>query len=423
MNAELIAIGDELLLGQTLDTNSHWIARTLLSEGIAVKKMTVIADDPEEMRQMFQAAFRRSDVVLITGGLGPTHDDKTKEVLAQFFDLPIVFRNDILEQVRRVYQNKQLDFIETSREQAEFPEGAIPIPNSHGTAPGIWIERDGVVFAAMPGVPQEMKAMVSGWVLPRLVKLGLGPWTLIRTLHTWGMAEAALYEKLDNRQEVLEQAQLAFLPSYSGVKLRLTIESNSHEEAMIRLDKAEELIREKLGEHIFGSGESLTLEGGIGELLKERAMRVAVAESCTGGLLAKILTDTPGSSAWFERGFVTYTNEAKHELLGVPMELIEEHGAVSPEVAEAMAQGALENSRADVALAITGIAGPDGGTEEKPVGLVYIALAMEDRLLHRRYILDKQRDPNRQRSAAKALMMLLDELGERLDENGQPRLL
>lgn len=423
MNAELIAIGDELLLGQTMDSNSHWIAGTLLEEGIAVKRMTVIADDSEQMREIFQAAFRRSDVVLITGGLGPTHDDRTKEVLAQFFDLPIVFRNDILEQVRQVYKDKQLDFIETSRQQAEFPEGAIPIPNAHGTAPGIWIERDGVIFAAMPGVPLEMKGMVWNWVLPRLVKLGRGPWTLIRTLHTWGMAEAALYEKLDNRQEVLEQAHLAFLPSYSGVKLRLTVETNNREEGIKRLDAAEELIREKIDQHIFGSGESMSLERGIGELLKKQALRVAVAESCTGGLLAKQLTDTPGSSNWFERGFVTYSNEAKHEQLGVPMELIESHGAVSAEVAEAMASGALENSRADVALAITGIAGPDGGTEEKPVGLVYIALAMQDRVLHRRYVLDKERDANRQRAAAKALMMLLDEVGETVNENGEPRLL
>jgi nicotinamide-nucleotide amidase len=423
MNAELIAIGDELLFGQTLDTNSQWIARALSAEGIAVRRVSVVPDDSDVMREAFQAAFQRSDVVLITGGLGPTHDDQTKSVLANFFDLPIVFRNDILEQVRRIYEDKQLDFIETSREQAEFPEGAIPMPNSHGTAPGIWIERDGVVFAAMPGVPLEMRGMMRSFVLPRLIKRQIGPLTLTRTLHTWGLAEAALYERLDNRKQILEKAGLAFLPAYTGVKLRLTVEANSREEGGNRLDEAESLVRDKLNPWIFGVGEDLTLSKGVGELLKKRAMRIAVAESCTGGLLAKQITDTPGSSGWFERGFVTYSNEAKHELLDVSMELIEQHGAVSAEVAEAMAKGALEKSRADVALSITGIAGPDGGTEEKPVGLVFIGLATADDVIHRRYVLHKERDANRQRSAAKALMMLLDELNETTEEDGQERLL
>jgi len=423
MNAEIIAIGDEILLGQIQDTNSQWISRKLLAEGIAVKYISVIPDEPEEMRESFQRAFQRSDVVLITGGLGPTHDDHTKAVLAQFFDLPIVFRNDLLEQVREVYRAKQLDFIETSREQAEFPEGATPIQNRHGTAPGIWVERQGRVFAAMPGVPVEMRAMLAGYILPRLVKMHRGAVTLIRTIHTWGIAEAALYEKMDNRAEILEHTRLAFLPSYTGVKLRLTVESATPVEGSAELDKAEALVREKVQEHILGVGENVSLSGGVGQLLKRHALRVAVAESCTGGLLSKRFTDIPGSSAWFERGFVTYSNESKHEVLGVPMELIEEHGAVSGEVAEAMAAGALKNSRADIALSITGIAGPDGGTEEKPVGLVYFGYADENQVLHRRYVLDKEREANRERSAAKALMLLLDMLGQLETGEGEPRLL
>ncbi len=423
MNAEIIAIGDEILLGQIQDSNSRFIARTLLSEGITVRHISVIADDPDRIRESFQAAFQRSDVVLITGGLGPTHDDHTKEVLAKFFDLPIVFRNDLLEQVREVYQSKQLEFIETSREQAEFPEGATPIPNKHGTAPGIWVERQGHVFAAMPGVPLEMRAMVTGFVLPRLVKMHRGPVTLIRSIHTYGLAEAALYEKLDNRQQILEHAALAFLPGYSGVRLRLTVQAESPVEGAAELDAAEAMVREKVGSYIFGVGENVSLEKGVGELLKKRALRVAVAESCTGGYLGKRFTDIPGSSAWFERGWVTYSNESKHEELGVPLELMEEHGVVSSEVAEAMARGALERSHADIALSITGIAGPDGGTKEKPVGLVYVGYADENQVTHRRYVLDKERDPNRQRSVAKALMLLLDMLAEGVEEGGEPTLL
>lgn len=423
MNAEIIAIGDEILLGQIQDTNSRFIAQTLLSEGIAIQFMSVIPDDPDVIRESFQTAFRRSDVTLITGGLGPTHDDHTKGVLAKFFDLPLVFRNDILEQVREVYQSKQLEFIETSREQAEFPEGATPIPNRHGTAPGIWVEKQGRIFISMPGVPLEMRAMVAGYVLPRLVKMHRGPVTLIRSIHTYGLAEAALYEKLDNRQQILEHAGLAFLPGYSGVRLRLTVKAGSPVEGAAELDAAEALIREKVGNHIFGVGEATSLERGVGELLKKHAKRVAVAESCTGGYLGKRFTDIPGSSAWFERGWVTYSNESKHEELDVPIELIEEHGAVSPEVAEAMAKGALINSRADIALSITGIAGPDGGTEEKPVGLVYVGYADETQVTHRRYLLSKDRDNVRQRSVAKALMLLLDMLAEGVEEGGEPTLL
>jgi nicotinamide-nucleotide amidase len=424
MKAEIIAIGDEILMGQTLDTNSHWIARTLLDEGIAVHTVTVVPDEPDRMRELFQTAYRRSDVVLITGGLGPTHDDHTKEVLSKFFDLPIVFRNDILEQVRQVYEDKQMDFIETSRSQAEFPEGAIPMPNQYGTAPGIWVDREGTVFAAMPGVPGEMKPMMKNFVMPRLVKMVRGEVVLTRTIHTYHLPEAALYEKLDNRQQILEHAQLAFLPSYTGVKLRLTVETDSREEGQQRLDRAEELVREKLDEWIIGMGEEFSLEQGTGELLKRKGMKVAVAESCTGGLLGKMLTDTPGSSDWFERGFLTYSNEAKHELLGVPMELIEEHGAVSAEVAEAMAEGALDSSRAGAALSVTGIAGPGGGTEEKPVGLVFIGCALRgEETIHRRYVLGKERGPNRERSAAKALMMLIDRIGGPGEDDGQRRLL
>ncbi|MDP8208080.1 MAG: competence/damage-inducible protein A [Candidatus Electryonea clarkiae] len=422
MNVEIIAIADEVLLGQVENTNAGWIARLLSVEGIAVRNMSVIPDSKEEILESFQRAFHRSDVTLITGGLGPTHDDKTKALIAQFFDLPIVFRNDLLEDVKKVYEKRQLSFIETSREQAEFPEGAVPMRNPRGTAPGIWVERQNRVFAAMPGVPYEMQGMMTDFIVPRLRIIMRGSILKYRTLHTVGIKEAMLNAKLDNREEVEKYARLAFLPSYSGVRLRLTVEAESPEQADQRLNLAEQTIRSRINEYIFGVGDDFTTEYGVGEILKKNRMMLTVAESCTGGLLAKRLTDVPGSSEWFERGFVTYSNESKQELLGVSAELIEEYGAVSAEVAEAMAEGALRNSSAQVALSVTGIAGPTGGTPEKPVGLVYVGYADANSATHHKNFFDADREVNRVRSVTAALVLLLDQLNPE-NEEGDPLLI
>lgn len=422
MNIEIVVIADEVLFGQTNDTNSWWISRRLSREGMRVRHISVVGDDEKQIRDAFQRAHHRSDVVLITGGLGPTEDDMTKEILAGFFNLPIVFRNDILQQVRERYRQRELDFAEASREQAEFPEGAVPMPNRHGTAPGIWIERDGRIYAAMPGVPGEMRGMMDSFVVPRLIKAHRGPITLFRTLSTFGIIEARLYEKIDNRKKIQDHADLAFLPSSQGVKIRLTVEAESREEANRRLDRAEELVREKADDVIFAVGEDVALEKSVGEMLKQRGWHLAVAESCTGGLLGKRITDIPGSSGWFERGFVTYTNEAKIELLGVDRELIEKHGAVSAEVAEAMADGALKNSHAHAALAITGIAGPEGGTGEKPVGLTYIGYADAGQVTHQRFVFGHDRRGNRTWAASRALTLLLEKLRESSEEADEPRL-
>lgn len=412
MKAEIIAIGDEVLLGHVENTNGGWIARQLSVFGIMVERMTVIPDREQEILDTFRKAYQRSDVTLITGGLGPTHDDLTKALIARFFDLPIVFRSDILEDVKNVYKKRQLSFIETSREQAEFPEGAIPIRNIHGTAPGIWVEREGRIFVAMPGVPLEMRAMVENFVVPRLKKKLYGKVRCIRLFHTIGVREAFLADRLKVRGEIEQFASLAFLPSYESTKMRLTAEADSCENAEMKLDKAEKLLRQDLGTYIFGEGLDFSMEQGVGELLKREHWKLAVAESCTAGLLAKRITDVPGSTAWFERGFVTYSNEAKHELLGVPLELIEEHGAVSSRVARAMAEGALRNSHTQVALSITGIAGPDGGTKEKPVGLVYIGYADGRKTIHQKHYFGSDRKSNRLKSTTAALVLLVQQLGK-----------
>ncbi len=410
MKLEIMAIGDEILLGQVDNTNAGWMARAVLREGIQTHRMTVIPDDRDVILEAFQKAYHRSDVVLITGGLGPTHDDLTKELIAKFFNLPLVFRTDLLDQVKEAYRRQQLSFVDTSRNQADFPEGATPLRNVHGAAPGIWVEKAGRVFVAMPGVPVEMQGMMTRDVLPRLKKIRRGDILLTRTLHVVGLLEAELYEKLDNRDEILEHAKLAFLPGAGIVRLRLTVETDSMERAEIRLDKAEKLIREKVGAWIVGKGDDFTLAAGIGKLLKQRRLRLTLAESCTGGWLAKQCVDVAGSSDWFERGFVTYSNEAKHEQLGVPYGLIDKHGAVSAEVAEAMAEGALKRSRAQVALSVTGIAGPTGGTDEKPVGLVYIGYADRETTTSEQYQFDGARMTNRKRSTMAAFQLLIQQL-------------
>ncbi len=410
MKVEIIAIGDEILLGQVDNSNAGWMARAMTREGFNVQHMSVIPDDREAILGAFQKAYHRSDITLITGGLGPTHDDLTKALLAKFFNLPLVFRTDLLEQVREAYKRQQLSFVETSREQADFPEGATPLRNVHGTAPGIWVEREGRVFVAMPGVPIEMQGIMQQGVIPRVRKLRSGKVVLTRTLHLLGLLEAELYEKLDNRDDILQHAKLAFLPGVGSVRLRLTVEAASFEEAGMELDKAERLIQEKVNRWIVGKGDDFTLAEGVGKLLKSRHLMLTAAESCTGGWLAKLCVDVPGSSDWFERGFVTYTNEAKHEMLGVPWELLEKHGAVSAEVVQAMAEGALKKSRAQVALAITGIAGPTGGTDVKPVGLVYIGYADQEKTTFIKQQFDGNRKTNRQRSITAAFKLLIDQV-------------
>ncbi len=408
MNSEIIVIGDEILFGQTQDTNSSYISQKMARLGQPVQVTTVIGDDKDTMLEEFRRAYHRSDVVLITGGLGPTHDDKTKETLARFFDLPIIFRNDILEAVRERFKQRQLTLNESSREQAQFPEGATPIPNHLGSAPGIWIERDGRIFVAMPGVPAEMKSMMTNYVIPKLQKKYVDrETTRFVSLHTFGIIESDLAEKLDNLEEIEQNAKLAFLPSYRGVRIRLTVRAKTSDAADELLRRAERLVREKVGDYIIGQGEEFSVEEAVGELLRERGWKLVTAESCTGGLLSKRLTDIPGSSDWFERGWITYSNDAKMEELGVPLELIERHGAVSPEVAEAMAEGALSRSHGSVALSLTGVAGPGGGTDDKPVGLVYIGYADASTVTHKKHIFPDNREVNRERSATAALMLLM----------------
>jgi len=404
---ELISIGDEILQGQIVNTNAAFIADRLTQNGIPTARMTIVGDQCETILDAFKRAAGRAQAVIITGGLGPTPDDLTKPCLVEFFGDKLIFREDLLVKVKDRFAARGLEMPETSRNQAEFPAGAREIPNPNGTAVGIHYSRDGVEWFALPGIPMEMRAMVDDYVIPRLQELGLGQRVAIRVLRTTGIGESFLMQQMIRLTDAAMLVEVAFLPCVFGVDLKLTACGESPGDNERRLDQAEELLLPDLEPYFYARG-SETLPEVVGRMARESGLRIAVAESCTGGLIAKWLTDMPGSSDFFERGVVCYSNESKIELLGIPRELIARHGAVSKEVAEAMAAGLLKRSRASLAVSVTGIAGPGGGTCEKPVGLTYLAVADHGGCEGFKFQFGQSRDANRKRAAAAALKLLFN---------------
>jgi nicotinamide-nucleotide amidase len=410
-SAEILTIGDEVLMGQVINTNAAWLGEVLTREGITVGWMSTAGDRRDDILEAFWRAASRARAVIITGGLGPTPDDLTKPLLAEFFGDHLVFRDDLLARVQKRFTDRGLEMPETSRHQAEFPAGARLIPNDNGTAAGIHYSRDGVEWFSLPGVPLEMKPMVEQYVLPRLREAGLGRRVAVRLLRTAGLGESFLLQKMTRLVDAGLLVEIAFLPKYFGVDLRLTARGGDPADLDRRLDQAEALLIPDIEPHLYARGEESLTEA-AGRRLKELGLTVAAAESCTGGLIAKLFTDIPGSSEFFERGVVTYSNRSKIELLGVPEELIARHGAVSEAVGKAMAEGLLDRCPADLAVSVTGIAGPSGGTPEKPVGLVYIGLAGRDggptRAEKFQFLGD--RDMNRKRAAMAAVRMLWERI-------------
>lgn len=373
--AAVITIGDEVLIGQVVNTNAAFIGQRLSEIGIDMIRTVVVSDDYDEIINAFTEYNSRYDVVLVTGGLGPTHDDITKKVVADFFKVKLVMNDAVLENVKDRLLRRNIPVRQVNRDQALVPEGCTVLMNHWGTAPGMLFEHDGKFFAVMPGVPHEMQNLMTEYIIPRLKEKGSGQVIRHRVLKTTGIAESSLFELLGNLDEILGgKAKLAFLPSQFGVRLRITVKARDEKEADAVADDVEARIRNKAEKFIYSGGE-VELEETVGRLLKEKNLHIAVAESCTGGYIAHRLTNISGSTAYFERGVVTYSNAAKTELLQVPANLIESHGAVSEEVAQAMAEGVRAISRTDIGVSVTGIAGPTGGTPEKPVGLVYVGLS------------------------------------------------
>src|SRR5919107_467204 len=371
-SAEIVTIGTEMLLGDLVDTNTAWISQRLAELGVAIYRHTTVGDNPERMVEALRQASSRSTLVITTGGLGPTSDDLTNACLSTLTGREMVEYPEAREHVNEMFKRFGRKPTENNYKQALFPEGTELIPSPVGTAMGALVEWEGTLFATLPGVPVEMKTMF-GETLEPLIRSRSDGAIISKTLHFAGIGESALAEKVQDFLDATDPT-VAPLAGQGRVRLRITTRANTEEEAQEKIRPVEREVIARLDDYFFGEDDE-TLEGAVARLLEKRDATLALAESCTGGLLAKRLTDMPGSSAYFTEGLVTYSNEAKTRLLGVPEEMLAEHGAVSGPAAQAMAEGARRASGADYGLSVTGVAGPGGGTEEKPVGLVYVGVA------------------------------------------------
>jgi len=408
-HAEIITVGNELLLGLVVNGNAAYLGRALAEAGVPMRWSCVVADDLDEIQAALARAIGRASVIVMTGGLGPTPDDMTKEAVAKFFNMELELRADLLEAVEARFARFGRTMPEVSRNQAVFPRGAEVIPNPLGTAVGIHITRDNCEIFVLPGVPHEMESMTEGYILPWLLENLSTTLILSKTLQTTGIGESLILERLGGAEHIDELVQLAFLPSPIGVTLHLSAKSDDTYEAEAQLAEAEGLIRERIGDFVYATGEQSLAEV-IARILTNRGKTIAVAESCTGGLVANTFTNIPGSSYFFERGFVTYSNRSKTELLGVPEELVQQHGAVSEEVVRAMAEGARRKAKTDYGLATTGVAGPDGGTPEKPVGTVWVAVADARETVAEKIQVGYTRETNKMRFAQAVLFLFYKRL-------------
>jgi len=411
MKAEIINIGDELLIGQVVNTNASWIAAQLTKAGISVVQITTIADDANAIKISLDHAFSRAEIVLISGGLGPTKDDITKKTLAEYFDSKLIFHEPTFEQVKKIFAARQFPVSEVNRQQAMIPDKCQPLFNKNGTAPGMWFEKEGKVAVSMPGVPFEMKAIMEEQVIPKLIRhfqLGV---IIHKTVMTTGMPESMLAEKIKTWEENLPaHIKLAYLPQPGIVRLRLSGRGKDGEKLTAEIMEQVEKLKQIVPEIIYGYDDVL-LEEVVGQLLVKNNKTVSTAESCTGGYIAHLITSIPGSSDYFEGSVVSYSNRIKSELLGVRPETLEKHGAVSREVVTEMAESARLKLKTDYNIAVSGIAGPAGGTDEKPVGTVWIALAGPEGTETELFHFGEHRGRNIRRAALAALNMLRLKLG------------
>ncbi len=407
MNAHIITIGDEILIGQTINTNAAFIGELLVKNQISVRKTSVIPDEEEEILKEFKTCLDANDLVIVTGGLGPTHDDLTRMCVVKFFHTELVKNDEVLEDIKNLFAKRKIEVTKVNEDQALVPKIAEAIRNPLGTAPGMWIEKDKSIFVVLPGVPYEMKAMMESYVIPRLIELIGEPEIIHRqfNLLTTGIPESILFEKLGNLKELLADAKMAFLPSQLGVKLRITLKGENDEEINNKLVEIEQKIRGKVGRYIF-SRTDIPLEKVVGRLLEERSLTLSVAESCTGGHISDLITNISGSSKYFERGIISYSNSSKVEILKVNEDTISEFGAVSLEVARQMAEGVKAISGTDIGLAVTGIMGPTGGGTDKPIGLVFIGICDEKVCTAKKFNFGDDRLLNKQRTAQAALEMV-----------------
>ncbi len=405
LTAEIIAIGSELLAPDRADTNSLWLTEKLNGIGIEVKLKTIVGDDDNRLEEAIKDAVKRSRVVITTGGLGPTEDDITRKVAARALGRRLLLDENVLEWIRGRFASFGRAMPERNSRQAMVIDGSEVLDNPNGTAPGLFIEHEDTAVALLPGPPREMNPMFQRLVMPRLAAKAGNLRVVRRLLRVAGMGESAVDELIAPVYMKYENPQTTILFNQSEIELQLTARAKTESEAETLLDRLSEQLEERLGHAIF-SFRGETMEEVIGLKLAVAGFTVAVAESCTGGLIAQRLTDVPGASKYFIEGVVAYSNDAKTRTLGVEPILLLEHGAVSAAVAEAMAEGVRQRANTDFGLSVTGIAGPDGGTEEKPVGLVFIALSDDAHTEHRKLYLPGDRNLIRWRASQAALDLL-----------------
>jgi nicotinamide-nucleotide amidase len=405
----MISIGNELLDGRTADTNLVFAGRALGAMGLRIARHATIGDDRAVIRDLLvQESAAGADVILLSGGLGPTADDVTRDAVADFAGVPLIEDQAVLARLAARYARIGRAFTGVARRQALLPDGVGQLPNPVGLAPGLWLEREGYAVGALPGVPAEFQAIFRESILPRLRVMAGAAVTRSVTLRTMGVPEAEIADRITALAIDWTGIQLAYLPHPGGVDLRLVATGEPAIEA--HLAAIETALAERFGPDLYSRGE-VAIEEVVGDMLRAHGLTLAVAESCTGGMLGARLTRVPGSSDYFRGGIVAYANDAKQELLGVPAALIAAKGAVSEEVALAMARGARAKLGAEVAVSVTGIAGPGGGSEEKPVGLVFLAFAGKGKEVCRRLFLPASRELIRERSTLLALDLLRRELG------------
>lgn len=406
MNVHIITIGDEILIGQIVDTNSAWMGQQLNLIGAQVREVRSVGDERSQILDALSHTIGRADVVLITGGLGPTKDDITKKVLASFFDTGMVFHQPTYDAIDAYFKKWNRQPTAAHREQCYMPAAAQLLVNKKGSAPGMWFEKDETIFVSMPGVPYEMKYLMEYEVLPRLHKLF--PTTAIghRTILTVGEGESRIAERIEPFLERMPtHFKIAYLPNFGGVRLRLTAVGKNMAVLDRELDAQRDKLTALLGRYVFGQ-EKDTLEAAVGRRLQSAGKTLAIAESCTGGNIARKITAVPGASAYFEGGIVAYANAVKINTLGVPETTLQAHGAVSEATVKAMVSGTLQLFNSDIAVATSGVAGPGGGTPDKPVGTIWIAVGDRYRTKTLRLNLSHDRQQNIERTSIVALNLI-----------------
>lgn len=412
MLAEIITIGDEILIGQIVDTNSAWMAQKLNDAGIAVKQITSVSDEREHILDALRLASERADVILITGGLGPTKDDITKKTLAEYFGVELRHDAVALENVKRIFAHYNRPLIDVNIKQADVLENCITLQNKNGTAPGMWIEHDGRIYVSMPGVPFEMMYLMEESVIPKLVASHSLPVIVHHTILTAGIGESFLAQQIEDIEDSLpEHIKLAYLPKLGQVRLRLSGSGSDDELLKQEINQYGARIMERISEHVVAEID-VSLEKTILDFMESRGLTLATAESCTGGYISHLITQHPGCSSVFLGGAVSYSYELKQQMLGVKADTLNRFGAVSEETVAEMANGVLKNYHSDYSIAVSGIAGPDGGTAEKPVGTVWIAVASKNKTIARHFRFGNRRLQNIERSAINALIMLFKLLKE-----------